>query len=332
MKQRILAFDALKLFAIYLVLWGHAIQYLQSNPYYENFVYRMIYSFHMPLFMMISGYFSVSSMEMTFILFVRKKFVQLLWPSIVWSIVGGGFLWKSLSVAGHIMNDYWFLKSLFICYIIIWLGIHSKLKEWQWVITALLITQFVDYFKISLLFPCFLMGYLIRKYNNLRNIVSNLHFVILGAFCFFCFLFLWDESFWRPSPDFKRVVLSFCLNGEVHTAWLYRVFFPTLIGTVGSIFFIGLFINRFGKLEGRNLVSRIIADWGKETLGIYLIQAIILETLLPQFLSFDYLNEFCYSFFVTPMIALVIMIICIAIIKGINNSIILRFLLLGKNF
>ena len=48
--------DFLRGIAIFLVLLGHSIQWMdpdwQHNPLFEG-----IYSFHMPLFMFISGYF-----------------------------------------------------------------------------------------------------------------------------------------------------------------------------------------------------------------------------------------------------------------------------------
>lgn len=56
-RMRMQSMDLLKFLAIFLVLWGHAEQYLLSCDYAERAVYRHIYSFHMPLFMMISGFF-----------------------------------------------------------------------------------------------------------------------------------------------------------------------------------------------------------------------------------------------------------------------------------
>lgn len=52
--NRIVYIDALKLFAIFSVLWGHSIQYLITDEYYLQPVYRFIYAFHMPLFMALS--------------------------------------------------------------------------------------------------------------------------------------------------------------------------------------------------------------------------------------------------------------------------------------
>ena len=51
--------DIIKGVAIFLMLWGHCIQYCVANSsvdFFENSVFKAIYSFHMPLFMLVSGY------------------------------------------------------------------------------------------------------------------------------------------------------------------------------------------------------------------------------------------------------------------------------------
>jgi fucose 4-O-acetylase-like acetyltransferase len=51
-------FDNIKLLLIFLVVFGHIIENkIAVDPIYRN-IYIMIYSFHMPLFVFISGYFS----------------------------------------------------------------------------------------------------------------------------------------------------------------------------------------------------------------------------------------------------------------------------------
>ena len=54
--------------AIFLMLWGHCIQCccLGDFDFYENDVFRVIYSFHMPLFMLISGYLNTAAGAMFF--------------------------------------------------------------------------------------------------------------------------------------------------------------------------------------------------------------------------------------------------------------------------
>lgn len=62
MKTRSNYLDILKGYAIILVVFGHCIQYgsglqaMSNGLYFDNKVFQMIYSFHMPLLMLISGY------------------------------------------------------------------------------------------------------------------------------------------------------------------------------------------------------------------------------------------------------------------------------------
>lgn len=57
-KERILWIDGLKFFAILLVVWGHVLPRLQPTPVELKYVgvAGWIYSFHIPLFMTLSGY------------------------------------------------------------------------------------------------------------------------------------------------------------------------------------------------------------------------------------------------------------------------------------
>ena len=62
-KERNGYLDFVKGFAIFLVLWGHCIQYgmEKAGDFFENGMFKLIYSFHMPLFMLISGYLFYNS-------------------------------------------------------------------------------------------------------------------------------------------------------------------------------------------------------------------------------------------------------------------------------
>lgn len=62
-EQRNLLVDCIKGGAIILVVLGHCIQFMGPSSYnfFDNFRFKSIYSFHMPLFMAVSGYlFSVT--------------------------------------------------------------------------------------------------------------------------------------------------------------------------------------------------------------------------------------------------------------------------------
>ena len=84
-KNRIFWVDGLKAFLIYLVVLGHCIQYTCST-YNENLVFYIIYSFHMPLFMFVSGF--VSYKETVKMNVIVRRFVQLMIPFFFYTILG----------------------------------------------------------------------------------------------------------------------------------------------------------------------------------------------------------------------------------------------------
>ena len=67
MNKRNINIDLSKGILIILVVLGHSIQYaigsewLTSQKFYDDIIFRAIYSYHMPLFMMISGYLFYNS-------------------------------------------------------------------------------------------------------------------------------------------------------------------------------------------------------------------------------------------------------------------------------
>lgn len=86
--------DIVKGVAIFSVVLGHCIQYgsgaefLEENLFFYNDIYRFIYSWHMPLFMLVSGYlfsFSVKRHEWSSLL--KNRFNQLLLPILSWSLL-----------------------------------------------------------------------------------------------------------------------------------------------------------------------------------------------------------------------------------------------------
>lgn len=116
--KRITYIDALKGLAIVLVVWGHIAEKcmgVENTPF--NYMYG---SFHMPLFIFLSGLFAYKGMERTswqyVATFLRKKAVRILLPFLV---VGGFYsliVEHSLTaVYSGVMGGYWFLPALFIC-------------------------------------------------------------------------------------------------------------------------------------------------------------------------------------------------------------------------
>lgn len=78
--------DQLKGFSIFLVVYGHCIQYLGlSGTFWNNRIFQIIYSFHMSLFMMISGYlFYPFAKKYGFRKGIARKVKTILCPCLVW--------------------------------------------------------------------------------------------------------------------------------------------------------------------------------------------------------------------------------------------------------
>ena len=197
MNTRIAYIDALKGLAIILVVWGHiAEKSLGINGTPFNWMYG---SFHMPLFIFLSGLFAYKGMEHCrtwnyVCLFLKKKAVRILLPFIV---VGGCY---SLLVEHSLVDvfvgksgGYWFLPALFFCMLlglvqrifVRQLGGGKKTKEllsflFVWGIASVVwkMSLPIPYWLAALkMFPYFIAGNYFQQYNVLSNGALNKQWV-----------------------------------------------------------------------------------------------------------------------------------------------------------
>ena len=338
--QRLLAFDAMKCFAILLVIWGHCIGELSSCNIADRSMYRIIYSFHMPLFMMISGYFATSSMSLPPITFLKKKSRQLIYPClvigfIIWIIIESthsfhfqreNISFGALLIDYYWFSDFWFLKSCFICYCLAYLGIKSKIKEKYWIIITLLLSQCIVPFFVSFMYPCFILGMEIRINEKIKEIIHKYRWTIIA--CFVILLFFYSSEAWTNSHG----IPSGLLNADIYV-WFKVLFyrlFRLFIGIIGALAFYIIFLQLFEK-EKKSVFTNILGDWGKYTLEVYILQAVILERTIAPFLNLDFLSPFVYNFVVTPLLSVLLLMIFILLTKTIYKVPKLGMVLFGKS-
>lgn len=84
LKARDYGIDWLKAFAIVLMVLGHAIQYSLVSNFDSNIIFRLIYSFHMPLFIFVSGYLISPGKNIGFL---WKQFKLLIIPFLLWMVL-----------------------------------------------------------------------------------------------------------------------------------------------------------------------------------------------------------------------------------------------------
>ncbi|MGP4106216.1 acyltransferase family protein [Virgibacillus sp. L01] len=162
-------FDNAKVFLIFLVVFGHMIQPFTDGSRGMNSLYLWIYTFHMPAFIFLAGFFAKGSGNKKYITNLAKK---LLVPYIIFQVlytVYYFFIGKEGWQAGVFYPHWslWFLFSLFSWHILLYW--FKKIPAVFSVITAITIGLAVGYFgeightfslsRTFVFFPFFLMGY-----------------------------------------------------------------------------------------------------------------------------------------------------------------------------
>jgi fucose 4-O-acetylase-like acetyltransferase len=126
--KRIDVIDALKGYAIILVILGHMIVYTDPNNYKSNLLFTLVYSFHMPLLLALSGYLVYGKSINPVWAFIVKKFRGLVIPYLIWNIIGlliADYFWMKQNIAQRVFESFyvysnlWFLPVLFFSFILL---------------------------------------------------------------------------------------------------------------------------------------------------------------------------------------------------------------------
>lgn len=277
MKERNKIIDILRGIATISVLLGHAIQRGLVNGYERNFIFKLIYSFHMPLFVILSGYTLNMYTEKYNFKFLIKKFRRLIIPTIIWSYII--FFVRNFKLVGikpfiHFPESFleytkllilhpdyviWFLCIIFYGMVIIcFLKNMCKESSVAFVSCGVMLTivlhmlpdKISNYFAINsfkIYFPIFLLGYI--------------------------------------GVDYKEMLLKYKNQALIVAIILYLVLFKIYNIMIGSVFVfytisiaaitILYYISR--KIEKSEILTKILSFFGKYSLQIYLLQCICLN-------------------------------------------------------
>lgn len=309
---RVVYLDIAKCMAIYLVCLGH------THPSYNGF----IYSFHMPLFMLMSGYFSGRSLQMPLLPFLKKKAISLLLPAITVSLLSIiiHFLFYGVDNQFFIKELYgcaWFLKCLFLCYVAAWLALFLCKKQWIAILVSsslVFVIPICHTFNFNFFLLFFWTGYILKKTNVLEK-VREYYLVIIPIALYVCFYFVGGV---RP----------------YQTIWPHTVFHTPevlivqyFVGLTGALLFLGL--SRIIAQSKR--VSTIIQNVGTYTLGIYILQILLLERLLQYTLLERLVNDIpcLMDCIIRPAIAILVVVVCFYLIQLLKRTKIVNLLLFG---
>lgn len=280
MKSRVVWVDSLKGVLIILVVWAHSIANVIGDASNGNYWWCLIYSFHMPAFMSVSGYLAYRPNwggQINVCPSVVRRFKQLLVPFLLWSVFYFAIRGKITSYANCILtpvSTFWFLWALFfISAIFLFFRYFSKRFKVKLdcvllivcvVFTGALVVfsdlSFLGIKFILYYFIFYVMGYYISKWNVKSD---NLFVIVLLSAIWFLL-----ASFWRPNslPDFIK------LTGGV--ASLLRFVYKFVVAAVAVV---AVFSLSPKCLNVDNTMNHIICLFGKYSLGIYVIHLTLEE-------------------------------------------------------
>ncbi|OLN22383.1 acyltransferase [Domibacillus antri] len=175
MKKRDYYFDNVRFILIFFVVFGHLLRpYVTENPLIYA-LYMTIYLFHMPAFILISGFFAKGIMRPGYL---KKVAGKLLMPLVLFQIIYSIFYYwigheEALSVSLLIPEwSLWFLLSLFFWHVLLLVTV-KWLKPAAAIFIALIaglsigmVNEPLNILSIGrtfVFFPFFLIGYYAKK-------------------------------------------------------------------------------------------------------------------------------------------------------------------------
>jgi fucose 4-O-acetylase-like acetyltransferase len=248
--SRDLGVDALRGLAILLVVLGHSISNAENltNVSTHNLKFitsNFLYTFHMPLFMLIGGYVLFSKrirvqdrawrLLLPFLAWIPVNWVVnryiYHWPVSFWAALKGTILHPEVGL--------WFLPTLFLCSMLL-IPVTFLEKKWSWMEEASLIVLFVavnlipvnilGIMQVKYFFAYFAIGYLAAKYRPEleRKQLSDkrINVTLAGLSALFLVLFTVLYTIGRIKPYTFPMSLTNVVDTPV--AWFLRYFMGAL--------------------------------------------------------------------------------------------------------
>lgn len=334
--------DMLKLLASFLVILGHALEndIIEGCQFvdFQNSLCLYIYSFHMPLFMILAGYFSGSIIRGK--IDITKRFRQLIIPCILLAIFPMIYGWHM---------PMWFLKSLFLCYAITALSVKYLMRKhflWVGIILCTLfillapvisITPIIFVGKLDFMLPFFVLGVLLN--NKKEWLFNRWSLIISGILAIIC-LYLWNTDYvwYHSSANYFSVVKA--LRDDNYSFDAYNLWCCTIRFITGAS--ISIFLMSALKMADGNPPSRTgwhiledtqsstsLSTLGKYSMHIYILQTFFVE---QNILGIHYIScsPMIYTYVLIPLISIGMFILCIITAILLERITIVNALLFGN--
>lgn len=323
--------DQAKGLAIFLVVMGHVLNFCFYGDNASNsFCYKIIYSFHMPLFMFLSGMvvkdncLNLKNIGMD----LNKRFRTLVVPMLVIGLIYAYSFGYTIIEFFKEYNKlgYWYLMALFSLYVLFRLYslVIHKIKKINltreilvWVVCYLLFVCAMRIFpgKISNMFclgqacrffPYFIMGYLFSKYK-MDSILKLDKIYTLSLFIY---------------------VLAFVFEYKANSIHFWIPIFEIMQATAAIILIMSLI---WGQ-RNENSITQQFKFWGSRSLDIYIFHYFFYSVSLYPCLTnyFQSNNNFVQELLVGVFSSIVIIYLSLMVAGIIHRSQLLNKFIFGK--
>ena len=274
--------------AIFLMLWGHSIQFASMGQfdYFENVVFKVIYSFHMPLFMMISGYlFYYSASKRNF-----QELFEYKGKSLMYSILMGSVLnlllstgvyrgWYSYPGAISI-GEIWFLWSVLSSSLCLAVAIkasrHPLMQSVLAIAVIWLLLIFPNWDLNLFMYPFFVAGYFFHRNKTVLEKMTNIAGIV-GLLTFVAMIVFYQK---KHFIYISGMLLRNGVGGGIVESIKVDLFRYT-IGLFGSVAVIWISLQLYKLLPDINIAKRLMISLGTNSLAVYVLSLSIQSFWLP---------------------------------------------------
>lgn len=335
-------YDYLRGIAIFLVFLGHSLQYghgeryLHSQLFWESPYMKIIYSFHMALFVLISGYFSFFSIKRHGALpFIKKRLINLSVPNITWTAV----LMIMMKVIGRDVYPIDFIRNMFDCFWFLWTILFSSLLLTFVEIIIPKKFRLISYIAIffiflfspdgiwlhahKYMFPYFVFGYYAGK-NGLFQQLKNIKICLISFLGWAFLLLLYNKESYIYTSKFSLLNRGgYKQSLHVFGLDVYRF----IIGFAGCFFIISITLLLWNEINtNKNYLTKILIVLGRNSLPLYIISRFIYTY------GVYHLPIPVQPMFITSVILSIVMLgICYLFYLIIKRNKFLSFLIIGKS-
>lgn len=306
-KKREVLPDLLRGFAIILVVLGHCIQEgsgetVQTDQlYFQDRLYQWIYSFHMPLFMMVSGYLNWRGIKQStenrkLFSLIKKRMVSLIAPVLWWT----AFDYIRILLLNELnenaqpealifvyfynaLHKLWFLWAVWWCFLFVCV-VHYIFRDHVLVYVFGFLMLFVIPDGLGLgaykyMLPYFLFGYygheLIDAKQWKLDYKPKIWIILISGLAFAALFVYYNEGFLIYTAGYKLI-------GKQVGRQLWIDFYRMLIGFAGSFFFIMVWqyiTVCCRKFWGMNMLRQL----GINSMGIYILSEYFVIFVIQRF-------------------------------------------------